>query len=178
MQRASDFRDDGSRERRRQLRRALLRPVFTVALFVAAYFVLPWTSFGGTSTLMLLVGGLVVVVAVGFWQVLRIMRSDAPALQAVEALAVILPVYLLGFSASYFLMSESDPHVFSEQLSRVGALYFTLAVFSTVGFGDIAATTDASRAVVSAQIFGNLVLIGVGIRVVTAAVGWARKRKQ
>ena len=38
---------------------------------------------------------------------------------------------------------------FSEPLTRTGALYFTVTVFSTVGFGDITAKTEAARLVVT-----------------------------
>lgn len=49
-----------------------------------------------------------------------------------------------------------------------------MTVFATVGFGDIVASTEAARAVVSAQIIGNLILISLGIRVLTASVRWRR----
>lgn len=177
MRRASDFRNLTRRERRRLLLRALLRPLVTVVLCLVVYFALPWTSFGDMSGVFFLAGGLLAVAAVAVWQIRRIVQSDVPALQAIEALALILPLYLLGFSAGYCLMSESDPGYFTEPLTRMGALYFSLTIFSTVGFGDIAATTDPSRAVVSVQIIGNLILLGVGIRAVVAAVDWARRRR-
>ncbi|MFC0446751.1 potassium channel family protein [Rhodococcus jostii] len=177
MRRASDFRNLTRRERRRLLLRALLVPLATILLCLVAYFALPWTNIGDMSALLILGGGLLVVVLAAVWQIRRIIRSDVPTLQAIEALALILPLYLLGFATGYCLMSESDPGYFTEPLTRMGALYFSLTVFSTVGFGDIAATTDASRAVVSVQIIGNLILLGVGIRVIVAAVDWARKRR-
>ncbi|MDV7090702.1 two pore domain potassium channel family protein [Rhodococcus sp. IEGM 248] len=177
MRRASDFRNLTRRERRRLLLRAILRPLVTVFLCTVVYFALPWTSLGEVSALLFLAGGLLVVALVAGWQIWRIVESDVPALQAIEALALILPLYLLGFSAGYCLMSESDPGYFTEPLTRMGALYFSLTIFSTVGFGDIAATTDPSRAVVSVQIIGNLILLGVGIRAVVAAVDWARRRR-
>lgn len=177
MRRASDFRNLTRRERRRLLVRAFVRPLGTVVLCAVVYFALPWTSIGNMSALLFLAGGLLVVGSAAVWQIRRIFRSDVPALQAIEALSLILPLYLLGFASGYCLMSESDPGYFTEPLTRMGALYFSLTVFSTVGFGDIAATTDASRAVVSVQIVGNLILLGVGIRAVVAAVDWARRRR-
>ncbi|WP_072687320.1 potassium channel family protein [Rhodococcus marinonascens] len=177
MGRASDSRNLTHSERRRLLWRAVIRPLFMVAICVVAYFVLPWTSIDDLSVPGLLVGGLIVVLAVAAWQLQRIITSEAPVLQGVEALAVILPVYLLGFSATYLLMSERFPEYFSEPLTRMGALYFSLTVFSTVGFGDIVASTDPARAVVSLQIIGNMIAIGVGIRLVVAVVGWSRRRR-
>ena len=55
---------------------------------------------------------------------------------AVEALAAAIPLFLLAFAAAYLRMADADTGAFSEPLSRIDALYFTITVFSTVGFGD------------------------------------------
>ena len=41
--------------------------------------------------------------------------------------------------------------MFSQKLDHSRALYFTITVFSTVGFGDITPTNDAARLAVGAQ---------------------------
>lgn len=61
-------------------------------------------------------------------------------------------------------LSTALPASFSEPLTEVGALYFTVAVLSTVGFGDIAALTDAARLIVAIQILLGLVLLGAVVR--------------
>jgi hypothetical protein len=104
-----------------------------------------------------------------------VLRAEYPVAQAVEALAVTVGVYLVAYATTYFLLSQSGPDNFSEVLTRLDALYFTLTVFTTVGFGDIVASTETARAVVSAQLIGNLILISLGIRVLTASVRWRRK---
>jgi hypothetical protein len=43
-------------------------------------------------------------------------------------------------------------------------------VFSTVGFGDITAKTEAARLVVTGQMITDLVVVGVGIRIILGAV--------
>ena len=52
---------------------------------------------------------------------------------------------------------------------RCRALYFTVTVFSTVGFGDITPTSDPARAVVMVQMIGDLVFIAVVIRLILEA---------
>jgi Ion channel len=52
------------------------------------------------------------------------------------------PFYLLLFAATYYLMSINRPTAFSEGLGRTDALYFTVSVFATVGFGDIAPVSE------------------------------------
>ena len=49
-----------------------------------------------------------------------------------------------------------------EDLSRTDALYFTVTVFSTVGFGDISPTSESARLVVSGQMILDLFILGFG----------------
>jgi voltage-gated potassium channel Kch len=74
-------------------------------------------------------------------------------------------------------MSQSNPGAFSEHLSRSSALYFAVTVFSTVGFGDITARTDAGRIVVTVMMLANLLIIGIGIRVLLSAVRLGHQRR-
>lgn len=46
----------------------------------------------------------------------------------------------------------------------------TVTVFSTVGFGDITAKTEAARLVVAGQIIADLITIGLAVRVIVGAV--------
>ena len=50
------------------------------------------------------------------WQVRSILRSPHPALRAVEAIALSLPLFLLLFAATYTVLSASDPGAFTEPL--------------------------------------------------------------
>ena len=66
---------------------------------------------------------------------------------------------------------------FSEHLSRTDALYFTVTVFSTVGFGDITAKTEAARLVVTGQMIADLVTIGLAVKVIVGAVKQGRQQQ-
>jgi hypothetical protein len=166
------------RQRRRLYLHALVRPLVTATFLVGGYFLLPLDHPDADSALLLLVGGLVLLVAILAWQIWQILHADYPALQAIEALAAVLPFYLLGFAATYVLMSYADAANFSEPLSHMGALYFALVVFSTVGFGDITPQNDVARAVVSLQIVGNLAILAFGLRLLLAAVKRGQQRQQ
>ena len=97
---------------------------------------------------------------------------------AVEALAGTIPLFLVLFAASYFLMVHANAASFSSHhLTRTDALYFTVTVFSTVGFGDITATSQSARALVMTQIVLDLVIFGLGIRILTQAVHVGRARQ-
>lgn len=163
-------------ERRRLVWLALLRPTATVVLLLVAYFWLPFREVDDTMTAVTLVVGLVLVVALLGWQVYGVTRAEYPALRAVQAAAVGVPLYLLAFAAGYCIMSDALPGSFSEPISRMAALYFCVTVFATVGFGDITATTDAARAVVTVQMLLNLALLAAGLRVLTLAIRVAQAR--
>lgn len=72
-------------------------------------------------------------------------------------------------------MARASPASFSHHLTRTDSLYFTVTTFSTVGFGDITATSQAASLVVTAQMILDLLALGLGIRVFIEAVQRARQ---
>jgi hypothetical protein len=62
-------------------------------------------------------------------------------------------------------------------MTRTNALYFTVTVFATVGFGDITAKTEAARLVVTGQMLIDLIILGLGARVIVGAVTRGRQRR-
>jgi hypothetical protein len=155
----------------------LLRPLVTVALSLAAYFWLPLPSRSDPVTIVLLVIGLSALVVVVSWHVREIATSDYPRMRAIEALAIALPMYLLLFAATYFILARSDATNFSEALSRADALYFTVTVFSTTGFGDITPHSGDARMLVTGQMIGNMIFIGFGIRQLATAAQTGLSRR-
>jgi voltage-gated potassium channel len=155
---------------------ALVRAFCTASLFVALYYLLPLDHISGASTVAVLCVGLLGVIVVVSWQVRMILRSEYPAMRAVEALALATPLFLLTFATTYFLMSHLSEGSFTQHLTRTDALYFTVTTFSTVGFGDITAKSEMARLIVTGQMLADLVLLGLGVRVLTRAVqqSWQR----
>jgi voltage-gated potassium channel len=79
------------------------------------------------------------------------------------------------FAAGYFLMAQADANNFSVQaLTHTDMLYFTVTVFTTVGFGDITATSQTVRLLVTAHMILDLIVLGVVVRVFIGAIGIAR----
>ena len=70
-------------------------------------------------------------------------------------------------------MVRLSPGSFTAPLSRTDALYFTVTVFSTVGFGDITAKAETARLVVTGQMIADLVILGLAIKAIVGAVGRA-----
>ena len=87
-------------------------------------------------------------------------------------------MFIVIFTLVYVTMSEVDPGAFDEPVTRIAGLYFTVTVFTTVGFGDIVARTDAARAVVTVQMLLDLVILGGLVRVVIGASQLALMRRR
>lgn len=165
------------RQRRWLILRALLRALLAATLLVALYYVLPMDRALDAHTVLLLVVCLAVLAALLIWQVRAIMTSKYPGLRALETVAAVVPLYILAFATTYFLTERANGAYFSQPLTRSSALYFSVTVFSTVGFGDITAKTDPARLIVTAQMFFDLILLGFGARVFLSAVKLGRQRR-
>jgi hypothetical protein len=121
--------------------------------------------------------GVAVLVAVIVLQVRAITRSRYPGLRAVEALALTAPLFLVMYATAYLVLAQDDAANFStHQLTRTDSLYFTLTVFSTVGFGDITATSQSARVLVMVQMVLDLAILGLGVQVYRGAVSMGRRR--
>ncbi|MBB6419269.1 potassium channel family protein [Streptomyces sp. AK010] len=144
---------------------------------VIAYYLLPMDQPLAAGTTAGLVLGLLAVTALFLWQVRAIVRSPHPQLRAVESLAAVATLFALLFATSYFLLEHDTAGSFSEPLSRTDALYFTLTVFSTVGFGDITAGSTTARVMTMIQMVGGILLAGVAIRVVVSAIQAGLRRQ-
>jgi hypothetical protein len=67
-------------------------------------------------------------------------------------------------------MARAHAAAFTQSMTRTDALYFAITMFSTVGLGDIAPTSEPARIVVMVQMLGDLALVGFAARVVVGAV--------
>ncbi len=150
--------------------RALARSaVATVGLGIL-YYNLPLGAQWSRGTVVGFAVGLVAVVALIAWQARAIATAAYPRMRAIEALATTLAYFLFLFAVAYYLIAHGQPDTFSEPMSRTGALYLTVTVFTSVGFGDIVPRTDGTRILVMVQMLGSLAFLGAGARVLLTAV--------
>jgi voltage-gated potassium channel len=159
-----------ARRRRWLIARGLLRALATTVVMVALYYVLPLDRRSDTFVFVVLAVGVGLLAVMIAWQVRAIEGSDYPGIRAVQALASTTPLFLLLFASTYLLLSRNDPATFTEPLGRSDALYLTVTIFATVGFGDISAKTETARLVVTSQMLLDLVVLGLGIQVILGAV--------
>jgi voltage-gated potassium channel len=164
-------------KRRRLIAGAALRSVLIAAVLVVLYYVLPldrpWTA----DTAVRLLIGLLAFAGVMVWGVRTIAGSRYPGVRAAEALALVLPAFLLLFASTYFVLERNSAANFTQPLTRTDALYFTVTVFTTVGFGDITAKSETARVVLIVQMLADLAFLGAGVRVLLGAVSRGRERR-
>ena len=164
--------------RRRLATIGLLRASATTIVLIAAYYLLPLDRLSGVSLAVSLVVGLLALAGISAYQVRAIIRHPHSAVRAIEALAITVPLFLLLFAATYFLMAQANTDNFNvHSLTRTDSLYFTITVFATVGFGDISATSQAARIAVMTQMILNLLVLGLLVRVFLNAVQLGREQQ-
>jgi voltage-gated potassium channel len=139
-----------------------------LVLLTACYYLLPaespWQdSVAGSrwaASLLSLCGGILVL-----RNQLRSARTVRSVRARAEAVLTALYLLVLVFAVTYDRMARSEPDQFSGIHNQTDALYFTLTITSTVGFGDITPVGTAARAVVTLHMLVNLIYVGLALRV-------------
>lgn len=163
---------------RRESLTLVLRALAVVAAVLLLYALTPVNA--GPAAVA---AGMTALASLGFllWvmvrQTRRIMRHPEPALAAIEALALLGTLFVLSFSLTYVALAASDPAAFSEPVDKVAALYFSMTVLSTVGFGDIVAVSDVARITVVVQMIANLVLLALVVQFITGVARRVRAER-
>jgi voltage-gated potassium channel len=160
-----------------KIARAVLRALGSVAVLVAIYYLLPLDHSARWLAITMLVIGLVALIGLVAYQVRTIIASSFPGLRAVEALAISVPLFLLLFASTYVVLAALAHGSFNQPMNHTNALYFTVTVFATVGFGDITAQTATARLLVTGQMITDLIILGLGARVILGAVQRGRQRQ-
>jgi hypothetical protein len=146
---------------------AILGTVLYVVLAVGAFFSMPPEDFdvGSTWEAMLLVAVAVVLLVVLYLVSLRrISRARYPLLRALVIITVFFVTYVLLMAYLYLSLESRFPGQVPGIVTHVDALYFTVTVLTTTGFGDISAAGQAAKAVVTVQMVFTLVVLGALLR--------------
>ena len=153
-----------------------IRGLAVATVLTILYFVLPFDHLADTRLWIVITLGIAILTVVTVREVRAVLTATQPAVRAIQALMVIGPLFLFLFAGTYFVMSQADAHNFNvAELSRTDALYFTVTTFATVGFGDIVATSEAARVLVTVQMILDLILLGAVVRIFVSAVQMARQ---
>ncbi|MGW6129890.1 potassium channel family protein [Cellulomonas sp. NPDC055163] len=155
----------------RQVAAFLRRSSLTIVLLTACYYLLPGDGplhdpvtgarWAGSAVAL---AGFVFLVR----RSLREARADRSVVVRAEAVLTVLYVLVLVFAIAYNTIALRSPEQFHGLDDQTDALYFTVTVIATVGFGDITAVGTGARLAVTAQMLVNLVYVGTALRVLTS----------
>lgn len=113
-------------------RRAWLRTGAVLALawvvLIAVYYLVPAglvpARHAGTGAVFRLGAGIALFAAILAAQARRIVGAELPELRAVEALGLVIPLFLVVFATVYQSLSNSSAVTFSEQLDHTPGAVF------------------------------------------------------
>jgi hypothetical protein len=149
----------------------------TSAVLLVLYYLAPLDRPLDGFTGLLFLAALLCFGAVIAFQLRGILRAQHPRLQAIRALAVGLPMLWVVFASTYWIVASQQSGAFTEPLDRTDGLYFTITVFATVGFGDIAPVSELARVLVTVQMLVGLITVGLLAKLVLGAVQVAVARR-
>lgn len=96
--------------------------------------------------------------------------------QRVQWLSTAICLAVLGFAVTYIVMARSGQNQFDQLWTKTDALYFTVTVLTTVGFGDVHATGQVARLVVTVQMGFDVLFIATAGSALRAAGADRRRR--
>ena len=158
---------------RSTLRKAVVT-VLTIVVPVVAYFVVPLDrEFGEVLAAMLVVFAAAALIPISIRQAQTVLRSADPLFDALRCIVSALVFLVIAFSSAYFVLATKYDDEIQGLETKLDAIYFTITILATVGFGDISATGQAGRAIVTGQMVVNFAVLAVALRVIS----WALKER-
>jgi hypothetical protein len=148
--------------------RGLLRVIVLAVSLSLVYALIPLQSENWWLGLTL---GTVALIAITPFTVRRaaaIASSDRPLLAAAEAIVFVVSMLVFGFSSVYLAINR-DGSEFVGMATKIDAVYFTATTLATVGFGDVHATGQTARMVVTLQMVLDLSLLAISVRLLVRA---------
>ncbi|HEX6577048.1 MAG TPA: potassium channel family protein [Jiangellaceae bacterium] len=139
-----------------------------VLVLVVAYFLVPLEG-SVAFRLVFYVLGLALVVVIVTRQMRRHLTSRDKDVR-IDSLALAIVLSVLLFALAYYAVSAAQSADFDGLSTRVDALYYSLTVATTTGFGDVSAQSQLARAMVSAQLVFNMLIVATAVPLLTRTV--------
>jgi hypothetical protein len=150
--------------------RMLAHTTVALALLTSTYYLVPlrmdWQDSWQQGRLGLCVAGLLAV-GVLFVRSARRSSKQPPRYLRIQWLLSSLYMLVLLFAFVYALLGIEGSGQFAGISDRTDALYFSVTLVATVGFGDIHPTGTVAQLVVTAHMLFNLIYLGTALRLLT-----------
>jgi hypothetical protein len=150
--------------------------VAEVVALVAAYFLVPLEGSLAFRLFCYAVGLALVVFVIGR-QMRRHFASRNNDIR-IDSLALAIVLTVLLFALTYYTLNTAQPGDFAELTTRVDALYYSLTIATTTGFGDVSAHSQLARVLVSLQLVFNMLLVATAVPLLTRTVRERRTARQ
>ena len=158
---------------------SLGRTSLAVAALLFVYFLLPLSDRDNVPVgLVVVVVGMSVFAVIFVRQFRQIRRAKYPVLRAVEAIGLVATLFVVVMASVHFGIAETTADSYSEVMSRLDALYFTVTTLATVGFGDITPISEVARAVTTVQMVMGVALLGFGVRLLVSVAQKAAEERR
>jgi voltage-gated potassium channel len=154
----------------------VLTAVAQAGVMFGLYYALPLGRGGVFLDVLLIVGGTIGLFPLAVHHARRVVQSERPLVQAVQAATLLLTILLVTFSATYYELAHRVDGSMGGLDTKTDSLYFTITTLATVGYGDITPVSQPARAVASLQMLVDLAFLGLGVRILSRAVEHSRTR--
>ncbi len=94
--------------------------------------------------------------------------GDEPALEG-RHLALLIELALVLFALTYYALAVHGTGQMVGLETRIDALYFTVSTIATVGYGDVHPVGQVARAVATAHIVFDVVVLAAAVRLLLRA---------
>lgn len=162
----------------RSARTYLRRAAAACGLLVVIFYLVPVerdVSGGQLAVRSLLAVAAAVLLALLIWRLVARVVRDEPDVRPV-GLLVALFAGLVLFAFVDFMIAVSNPGEFQHLETKTDALYFAVSTLATVGFGDVHASGQLARAVVTVQILFNIAVLATGGTVLVGRITAGQRR--
>ena len=163
---------------RQQVLAALFRIAGSIGSLLLVYFMFPLedrdAALLGLATVVV---GLSIFAIIFARQLHKIRSAAYPVLRAVEGIALVATIFIVLMASVAVGFAAADASNYSEPMTRIDALYFTVTTLATVGFGDITPTSDVTRAFTTFQMVLGVALVGAGVRVLLGVAQRAAEQR-
>lgn len=146
-----------------------------LVLLTTAYYIVPlrfdWSDSWSIERLLLSLLALAMLAVVFRYQIARSNRVLPLRFRRIQWLLTALYTLVLVFALVYAFTAAWAPSQFDAIHDRTDALYFSVTLVATVGFGDIHPTGTVGQLIATVHMVFNLVYLGTALRLLTGDVG-------